>query len=212
MDEQTPQPPIPQQPVPQRPVPEPSHAAVASDPGGLSIDPDRLRRLSPSLFGLSGLLPANVARRTSLTRHVRIGDTRAAVVVAVEPLVVAAYSDDFDAVVLLRFDPGPTDLDLQVGTRLLTVNTFGNDGPVAPDIARGPLASTGWSHVHPVIADFVCPRSELDRVERRKQAIREDEWQRTAFLGRQYLATRPGQLRDGAPHLARRPARNPAAR
>ena len=187
---------------------QPRHArymdntSAASDPGGITIDPARLRRLSPSLFGVGGLFRG--PRRAALQEYLWNGDSRAAVVMRLEPLLVASYSDDFDAVVMLRFDRPPTDLHLAVGTRLLAVNTFRPGGVVAGDIVRGPLATQGWANVHPIIADFVC--ANPDRVERRKAMIGEDEWQRTWQLGQQHLATRPHLARDGAPHRSVKPA------
>ena len=91
-----------------------------------------------------------------------------------------------------------------MGSRLLTVNTYFSGGTTASDIVRGPRASQRWSNFHPVIADFVA--AERGRVEGRKATISEPEWQRTWLLGQQFLGTRPGQLRDGAPHLSKRPA------
>jgi hypothetical protein len=179
-------------------------SSAASDPGGIALDAHRLRRLSPSLFGLGGLLPWRRVRRAALQEYLWNGDSRAAVVVSVAPLLVASYSDDFDAVVMLRFDRPPTDVHLEVGTRLLAVNTFRRGGATATDIVRGPLARQGWTNVHPVIADFVC--ADPSRVERRKATISEPEWQRTWQLGQQHLATRPHLVRDGAPHRSAVPA------
>ncbi|GAA3552611.1 hypothetical protein GCM10022197_04580 [Microlunatus spumicola] len=192
------------EPVQPRPSPYMSDRALASDPGGVTIAPDRLKALSPSLFGAGSLLPSRAVARKTLSAHLWNGDSRAAVVLSIEPLLVAAYSDDFDAVVVLRFDPRPVDVPLQVGSRLLTINTYFSGGTTASDIVRGPRASQTWSNFHPVIADFVA--AERSRVEGRKATISEPEWQRTWLLGQQYLGTRPGRFRDGAPHLSKKPA------
>lgn len=185
-----------------RDTPYMSNEAAASDPGGVTIDPRRLRQLSPSLFGAGALLPTRALARKILSAHLWNGDSRAAVVLSVQPLLVAAYSDDFDAVVVLRFDRRPADSYVQVGSRLLTVNTYQRGSTVARDIPRGSVVSPQWSNFHPVIADFVA--TDLARVERRKATISEPEWQRTWELGQDYLIKRPGQLRDGAPHRSGR--------
>lgn len=192
------------EPVQPRNSPYTSDRALASDPGGVTIDPHRLKALAPSLFGAGSLLPSRAVARRTLSAHLWNGDSRAAVVLSVEPLLVAAYSDDFDAVVVLRFDPRPVDVPLQVGSRLLTINTYFSGGTTASDIVRGPRASQTWSNFHPVIADFVA--AERGRVEGRKATISEPEWQRTWLLGQQHLGTRPGRFRDGAPHLSKKPA------
>lgn len=181
-----------------------SNEALASDPGGVTLDPQRLRRLAPGLFGLAGLLPGRLLQKKILEAHMWNGDSRAAVVVSMRPLLVAAYSDDFDAVAVLRFDPRSIDVHLQEGTRLLTVNTYLRGNSYARDIAQGPRSSGAWANFHPVIADFVA--ADLGRVERGKAAIGEPEWQRTWELGRDHVIMRPRLVRDGAPHRSGRPA------
>lgn len=182
-----------------------SDAAVASDPGRVQIDPQRLRRQAPGLFGAGSVLPARALARKVLVEHLHHGDSNPAVVLSVDPLLVAAYSADFDAVVVLRFHPATLDLPLQVGSRLLSVNTYFDGGSLAPDIVRGPLASGAWSNYHPVVADFIC--TDLRHIARHKAAIGEPVWRRTWDLGHQHLAQRPSQVRDGAPHRSKRPAR-----
>ena len=192
------------EPVHPRDTPFMSNEAFASDPGGVTIDPQRLRRLSPSLFGLGAVLPTRMIVRKILDAHLWNGDSRAAVVLNVSPLLVAAYSDDFDAVVVLRFERRAVDTYVQVGTRLLTVNTYQKGSPVVRDIVQGPRSNHRWSNFHPVIADFVA--ADLDRVERRKAAISGPEWQRAWQLGQDHLVRQAGQVRDGSPHRSSRPA------
>ena len=181
-----------------------SNEALASDPGGVTIDPQRLRRISPSLFGLGALLPMRALEKKILGAHMWNGDSRAAVVLSTQPLLVAAYSSDFDAVVVLRFDPRTVDTYVQPGDRLLTVNTYFRGSTVARDIVRGPYASPTWANFHPVVADFIA--ADPGRVERRKAAISEPEWQRAWQLGQDHLVRQAGQVRDGAPHRSSRPA------
>ncbi|MGI3783576.1 MAG: hypothetical protein ACRYG2_22665 [Janthinobacterium lividum] len=190
------------EPVRPRDTPFMSNEALASDPGGVTIDPRRMRQLAPSLYGLGTLNPTRLVVRKMLEAHLWNGDSRAAVVLSVQPLLVAAYSSDFDAVVVLRFDRRPADTYVQVGSRLLTVNTYFQGSTTARDILPGPYGSGRWSNFHPVIADFVA--ADPARVERRKTQISEPEWQRTWQLGQDFLVERPQQLRDGAPHRSRR--------
>ena len=63
--------------------------------------------------------------RERYAEHLLLGDSRAAVVVSTNPLMVTAYSDEMDAAILLRFPAFlVSKYALQVGTRLLTVNTY----------------------------------------------------------------------------------------
>jgi len=187
-----------------RDTPYMSNEALASDPGGIQLDPVRLRRIAPDLFGLGGLLPGRVLSKKVLEAHLWNGDSRAAVVLGRSPLLVAAYSDEFDAVVVLRFDQRLVDVHVEQGDRLLTVNTYRRGAAVARDIAQGPYSSHAYANFHPVIADFVA--ADRLRVERRKAAIAEPEWARAWQLGQQHLATRPGAFRDGTPHRSGEPA------
>lgn len=193
------------EPVVPRDTPFMSNEAEASDPGGVTIDPARLRQLSPQLFGAGAMLPTRALTRKILDAHLWNGDSRAAVVLSVQPLLVAAYSSDFDAVVVLSFERRPSDTYVQVGSRLLTVNTYSRGTATARDILEGPYSSHQWANFHPVIADFVA--ADLARVERRKATIREPEWQRTWLLGQEQLIKRPGLVRDGSPHRSGKPVR-----
>ena len=94
---------------------------------------------------------------SAIDKHLQFGDSRAAVVVSVSPLLVAAYSDERDCVVMLKF---PEELvatyRLKPGSRLITVNTYmqGPKRPVA-DLIEGPLSRGNWHNVIPMIADFL---------------------------------------------------------
>src|SRR3954468_3482461 len=71
---------------------------------------------------LARLEPRMVSHRTAkggIARLLERGDGRAAVVVSTEPLIVAAYTDAFDAAVLFRFDPSVVGRELRLGDRLL---------------------------------------------------------------------------------------------
>ena len=187
----------------------------ASDPGGITLSDEKLRRLQPELFpGPPGFFGRLLGHRTddgpreyreSLDRHLRLGDSRAAVAVSVAPLIVAAYSDELDCVALLRF---PRDLvencRLRVGSRVLTVNTYGGDGTKRPsDLTPGPRDTRQYDNFRALIADFLTDAA--DRLAERKQVIDEGEWARAAEMGREQLrrGTRP---RDGRPLHCERPS------
>ena len=71
-------------------------------------------------------------------RSLFYGDTQPAVVVSTNPLLIAAYSDEMDAVVMLRFpNEFAEQYNLSVGTRLTTSNVYFNGAAVADDIHVG---------------------------------------------------------------------------
>ena len=111
--------------------------------------------------------------------------------------MVAAYTDELDCVALLRFPSNAASEQVEIGSRLLTVNTYGSGDRYSADLIPGPARIEGWVRFHPIIADFIC--ADPVQVERRKREIAENEWARTRRLGHEYLAARPGLSRDGSP-------------
>lgn len=60
-------------------------------------------------------------RIDSVSRALCFGDTQPAIVVSTAPLLIGAYSDEMDAVVMLRFPDGFAErYKLTAGTRLTT--------------------------------------------------------------------------------------------
>jgi hypothetical protein len=177
---------------------------AASDPGSVKVSEKRLRAYCPGLYKWSGSRRKQRWARLSIVEHMMYGDSRAAVVVSADPLLVAAYTDELDCVAVLHFASDSPVPQLAVGTRLLTVNTYGAGGEYSADLVVGPRELGRWTRFHPIIADFIC--SDAAPVECRKSQISEDEWERAMQLGIAYLAQHPGKSRDGAPCWSRMPA------
>ncbi len=145
--------------------------STASDPGNVSLSREKLEVLYPNFFAFSGLLMrlwkslsgSAPFSASTIEKHLQFGDSRAAVVISVSPLLVAAYSDERDCVVMLKF---PEDLvatyRLKPGSKLITVNTYmkGPKRPVA-DLIEGPLSRGNWHNVIPMIADFLSDDRRL---------------------------------------------------
>src|SRR5262245_16499020 len=186
-----------------------NNTTTASDPGRVRVSPAKLRLLRPDLYGVRGFLrrfQSGFPERTYIEEQLEHGDSRAAVVVCTSPLLVAAYTDELDCIAMLRFpDTFREKYDLSVGSRLLTVNTYGRGQVYDEDLILGPNQSERWTGFHPIIADFISDDNE--RIDARKAAISEAEWNRTRDLGSSYLASRPGIARDGRPVHASIPAK-----
>lgn len=184
----------------------------ATDPGQITLSHDKLRGLRPDLYGIGGIWKSICAffrigwpQRIYIEQQLQCGDSRAAVVVSTKPLLIAAYTDELDCIAMLRF---PDDLThqhrLSVGTRLLTVNCYGNPPRYDPDLILGPKLIRRWTGFHPLIAEFLT--DDYDRVQTRKKQIAEDEWQRAQAMGMEYTKLRPGVARDGRPVYSSIPA------
>jgi hypothetical protein len=190
-------------------------STAASDPGKLTLSEQKLRWLQPELFGIRGLFvryPCNKGKSLNgsgflkmLKEHMQCGDSRAAVVARLDPLIVAAYTDELDCVALLEFPSWLVeDYSLKVGSRLLSVNTYGRRPKFAADLVEGPNSYGNWNHFFPVIAEFTC--DGMDQIDRRKRQIPDAEWKRAAQMGKLKLSQSANTPRDGRPLRSAKPA------
>lgn len=177
----------------------------AGNPLPLSLDHEKLKILRPDLYGFVGAMKRfwwwsnkMMRWRVYVEEVISFGDTRAAVVVSTSPLLVAAYTDELDCIVMLKFDDQLTDLyGLFLGSRLLTINTYKTHDTVDEDLIAGENSYDAWSGFTPIIAEFVS--GDIGLIEKRKSRISDIEWTHTEQLGNHYLEVRPGVFRDGRP-------------
>jgi hypothetical protein len=193
----------------------------ATNPGSLAISWAKIRELDPELmtdrtFRCGPICPVehpSSEMRGRFEEHLQLGDSQPALVVSLAPLVVAAYSIDIDACVLLSFPASFVEqYELAIGARLLTVNTYTNvqakgasERLYAVDLVPGPRR-TGWSNFVPLIADFVC--DDAERVHARKQSIAADLWESASIRANERVE-RFGlsTARDGRPSRVATPVR-----
>jgi hypothetical protein len=178
----------------------PHEIAGASHPGELSLSREKLALFYPELADGD---PAGERFLHVLTDHLYSGDTRAAVVVALQPLRIAAYSDELDCVLLLGFDGAVADTlvphyRLVLGSRLVTTNWYAPRMHVAPDAWEGPRSSGKFGTFWPLVADFLS--DDVARLAELREGIDEGEWQRAFTLGSRMARLRPpADDRAGAP-------------
>jgi hypothetical protein len=170
----------------------------------------KLRELRPELFGISGMfyslfvmLKQQFNDRQFIKECLDGGDCRAAVVMSVSPLLVAAYSDELDCVAMLRFpDHFVQKYQLVAGSRLLTVNNYATESGAA-DLVPGPRNTGNWDNMIPIIADFAS--DDANQILQIKHKISAAEWERCYLLGQRHLQTRPNVARDGRPFFSGMP-------
>ena len=130
-------------------------------------------------------------------------DTQPAVVQSVAPFIVSAYSDEFDAVIFLRF---PEELakiyNLSAGDRLVTACNYIDDGgKPASDIFPGPASAGAYSDMIPVVQLFFAGKKQFlfpggdDEIRSRPSIFGEDVWSRVNELTADYASK--GLSRDG---------------
>ncbi|MCL1841394.1 MAG: hypothetical protein FWF75_06590 [Propionibacteriaceae bacterium] len=203
--------------------------AASAPPAHQVLVPARWRELEPDLA--PSTLRRLLARTPSieqafwsdwLPRVLWRGAASAAVVMHVEPLIVAAYSPVFDTCAMLEFPAwlaaGHGQLatgraQLAFGDHLVAVLAHLPGEALAPDLHLGgtPAAPAagglpdGWANVLPVVADFVCdPASGTLR--QAHDDMPDWQWIRAEQCGREELWLSRGALRDGRPTRAAVPA------
>lgn len=126
----------------------------------------------------------------------KFGDTQPAVVVSTNPLLVAAYSDEMDAVVMLQF---PAELaaqyNLATGSRLTTSNVYYNTGKCADDIFPGAGFSCNYSDFTPVVQLFIGKKDE--KIKEKVGLFDEALWEQVGCKADEYIMAHPGLRRDG---------------
>src|SRR5687768_3300601 len=164
--------------------------SAASNPARVSLSSAKTRELAPRLYVTPGrigswvslLLGMMLVRRAALKMHLRYGDARAAVCVSAKPLVIAAYSDDFNGVVMLQFPPVLSErYKLKPGSTLITVNTYDTSGTPRGDIVLAGPRKTLFTDFTPVVADFVT--DDRERIAELKKTVSKEEWNRCYQLG-----------------------------
>lgn len=168
------------------------------NPGLFKLNKEKLKKLRPQVFGLGALKHRQLDSTSYIINQMNDGDMQPAVVVSVDPLLVACYNDEFDAAILLWF---PAELGRARGWelyhRLMTVNAYNGFGLLRKnkDIDPGPRASAKFKSVGPLVADLYT--DDIPRLERKKSEVPEELWAYTIRLGEEYMQRHPGMARDG---------------
>lgn len=195
-------------------------STTASQPAGLSLDRGRLRAVDTA-GGLLRAIDLLMGFLRRVDESMRLGDLRAAVVVSTDPLLIAAYTNEFDCAVVLSFPASAGRLLAQdghqvaEGLRLLTVNNHlangERNGELDWDLWNGPGARNhAYASYFPIIADLFT--ADLAAIDARKRDITELEWTRCAEAAREYLERTEGRVRKGSPRLSGLPPLNENAR
>ena len=185
--------------------------SMASHALGVTLSEQKLKVLEPKLYTWWGKFfnwRLSLGHREKLTaqevfsEHLRYGDVGPALVMQTDPVRVAAYASELDAVVMLSFEPElATSLALEVGQRLLCVCTYEpmpqDKKHYASDIIPGPNASGHFRNAAPLIADLMS--DGVAQLELFKNALDPQLWAHVASLAKQHLEMFGGQARSGRP-------------
>lgn len=156
---------------------------AASDPVQIKLDPKKLKRFRKE-YGWLHRKHTNRLPDDYLQEHLHNGDSRAAMVMKIDQthIFVAAYTDELDAVAILKFNIKTVRIkNLTVGTRLLTINSYRYGNEIEKDLVEGPKTYQRYANFHPIIAEFLS--SDMTVIDSRKASISESEWNRVNELG-----------------------------
>lgn len=186
----------------------------ASRPGRLTLDDGLLALWHGDVFGSESVLDPDdaddlmnpVKLRHSLEQHMLYGDAQPAVVVHVNPTIIAAKTDELDCVVLLwvpqkRVEYFSQFMDLSIGARLVSVNTYYREDVGQKDLMPGPKSLARYAGFWPIIGDFVC--SDREALRQIRSAIEESEWQYAQVLAQALIDKRGWMVRTVLPLLSR---------
>lgn len=184
----------------------------ASSPGSVSISTKKLKILRPDLYGFVALLTGIIkticlgySEKSQIAEHLIFGDCQPAIVMSRQPLIVAAYSEDIDCVVLLRFPDKYAEMyNLDVKSKLITINTYGKKENFQKDIIPGESCDYTWTLFNPFIAEFLT--DDLNLLKQKKEQINNKLWDYIYNLAVEYQILYPNVWRDGRPNYSAIPA------
>jgi hypothetical protein len=180
------------------------NTSFASDSIGIDIDLKKLKFLIPEIFSPIQEIKYKFKKWgfsthiEVISEHVKYGDSQGAIVVKTNPLLIAAYNEDIDCIVMLVFeDKIQNKYNFKIQDRLVCVNTFAEISQLQSDLIPGKNNSGMWTLVHPIIADLVS--SDAAKIEKRKNEIGDKGYEYIWQLATDYLKLKKGVSRIGKP-------------
>lgn len=130
-----------------------------------------------------------------VAQALKFGDTQPAVVYSCKPLTVAAYSDEFDAVIFLTFPDELADIyGLAPGSKLAASNVYlGSGDMTADDIIPGEKCLRNFSDFIPVVQLFLGKNDE--KIKSNTELFGNPVWERLNAKAAEYANT--GKSRNG---------------
>lgn len=174
---------------------------VASDPLSITLSHKKLRKMVPDLYGLKSFIrycKIGIDYKKVIEEHILYGDSQPAIVVSLQPLLIAAFSDELDCIAILKFSLNYIkEYGLKEKTKLITCNTYSCKPPYQTDLIIGEKNLGNWFGFHPIIAEFIS--EDIQKIENRKEKIQDEHWEYVYSLGKNYIIKHQGVYRDGRP-------------
>lgn len=178
--------------------------SAAENPGDIHLSAKKYRQIQKLLGNNRVKFPFSLSLKKRIDEYLCMGDTQPAVVVSLSPLTVAAYSDEMDAVVMLRFpDKLAEQYALTEGTRLVTSNVYayGSAFNAARDIFVGKNYLNRYSDFIPMVSLFLSDDENFIRS--RTELFDEEHWKKVELKAEKYFLNHPKLYRNGFYYLER---------
>ena len=131
-----------------------------------------------------------------VSRALCYGDTQPALVTSLSPLTIAAYSDEMDGVLMLRFPDEFVDkFNLYSGMRLTTSNIYFRYEEFPDDIMVGENFSRSYNDFLPIVQLFIGKNDK--KIMEKTELFGEDVWKRVEACAALYTEKHPDLYRDG---------------
>ncbi len=131
-----------------------------------------------------------------VARALCYGDTQPAYVLSTEPLRIAAYSDEFDAVVVLDFPSEFVEkFNVTAGMKLTSSVTYFTDGRIPDDLFPGEDTTGRYSDFMPIIQLFLGKNDA--KIMEKTSLFDDGEWKKVIDKSIEYRDSHPGMFRDG---------------
>ena len=131
-----------------------------------------------------------------VARALCYGDTQPALITSLSPLTIAAYSDEIDGVLMLRFPDEFVDkFNLYPGMRLTTSNVYFRHEEFPADILVGENFSRNYNDFLPVVQLFLGKNDK--KIKAKTQLFGEDVWKHVEACAALYTQKHPDLFRDG---------------
>ena len=170
----------------------------AENAGGIKLSRKKFKQIRDEMIKVPFLQRMSYNRQyRRIKEYLMYGDTQPAVVVSTSPLIISAYSDEMDAVLLLCFPSVlVTTYNLKVGTRLVTSNIYFTGNKVVRDIIVGENYQERYINFIPIVQLFLSDQERF--VRGRTELFKEEEWDRLNLLTEQKRKEYPNiKMRDG---------------
>ena len=131
-----------------------------------------------------------------VARALCYGDTQPALVTSLSPLTIAAYSDEMDGVLMLRFpDEFVDQFNLYPGMRLTTSNVYFRHEEFPADILVGENFSRNYNDFLPIVQLFLGKNDQ--KIKAKTELFDEDVWKHFEACATLYSQKHPDLFRDG---------------